>query len=220
MMNAPRMNKTRRLRARRRNSVLAFSSLVGLVGLAALVPVSGLLHRWGVASAYTALAFLAATLLVGPWNVLTGRRNPVSSDLRRDLGLWSAWHALVHTSFGLYLHGAPLTNFVRMFGTPPRLDLRMDAVGLANHAGLVALGLLALLSFVSNDRALTRLKARGWKRLQRWVYLVFALTLAHGLVYLLVQGSAPGLLPAFVLLSGSVALLQGLGVWRRTRGRS
>ena len=214
------MSRNRLQRTYRRHSVLAGVSAVGLVGLAALLPLGSVFHRWGVASAYTALAFLAATLLVGPLNVWLDRRNPVSNDVRRDLGLWSGLHALIHTGVGLYLHGVPLSNFVKAVGGPFRLGLRLDPIGLANGAGLVALGLLAFLSYLSNDRALTRLKARLWKRSQRWAYLAFALTLAHGLTYLLVQGAAPGLLPSFAVLGGAVVLAQGLGVWRRIRGKS
>jgi sulfoxide reductase heme-binding subunit YedZ len=43
----------------------------------------------------TASLFLtAAALSIGPWNVLRGRTNPVSFDLRRDLGIWAGIMAL------------------------------------------------------------------------------------------------------------------------------
>ena len=39
-----------------------------------------------VASGYVALGLLGLTLLIGPANLLLGKRNPVSSYLRRDVG--------------------------------------------------------------------------------------------------------------------------------------
>src|SRR3954467_12272387 len=61
-------------------------------------------HRLSMATAYAALAFLAASLALGTWNVLTRRPNPVSFDLRRDIGIWAGVLALLHTVIGLTVH--------------------------------------------------------------------------------------------------------------------
>ena len=50
-----------------------------------------------MATAYAGLAFLAISLWLGPWNVLRRRPNPVSFDLRRDVGIWAVVLAIVHT---------------------------------------------------------------------------------------------------------------------------
>ena len=42
--------------------------------------------------------------MLGPLNVIRGRRNPVSFDLRRDLGIWSGVMALLHAAVGLNVH--------------------------------------------------------------------------------------------------------------------
>src|SRR6185437_13788538 len=39
-------------------------------------------------TAYPALLLLFLTLIIGPLNILTRKRNPISSDLRRDVGIW------------------------------------------------------------------------------------------------------------------------------------
>src|SRR5262245_40844369 len=60
--------------------------------------------KLSMASAYTALVLLGATLATGPWNVLRGRPNPVSTDLRRDIGIWAGIVGLVHVAVGLQVH--------------------------------------------------------------------------------------------------------------------
>jgi sulfoxide reductase heme-binding subunit YedZ len=47
---------------------------------------------------------------------------------------------------------------------------------------LSALLVIALLA-TSNDYSLRKLRTRGWKKLQRWNYAVFALAGAHALLY-------------------------------------
>ena len=46
------------------------------------------------ATAYPALILLLITLAIGPLHVLWRRRNPISMDLRRDVGIWAgSWAA-------------------------------------------------------------------------------------------------------------------------------
>lgn len=44
--------------------------------------------RFTTATGYVALGLLALTLLIGPANLMLSRRNPVSSYLTRDVGMW------------------------------------------------------------------------------------------------------------------------------------
>src|SRR5437868_3026932 len=62
------------------------------------------ISRLSIATAYPALFLMAVAILLGPWNVLRGRSNPVSFDLRRDLGIWAGITALLHTLVGLGVH--------------------------------------------------------------------------------------------------------------------
>src|SRR5579863_618776 len=73
--------------------VLSFASVVALYSTR---PYPDVISRASFATAYPALALLAATLLVGPWNVLRRKANPVSSDLRRDLGICAGILGILH----------------------------------------------------------------------------------------------------------------------------
>ncbi len=139
-----------------------------------------LVSRLSIASAYSALLVTLAALSVGPWNVLRRRTNPVSFDLRRDLGIWAGSIALIHTAIGLnaHLRGRPWLYFVDQHH-----KLRSDLFGFSNYTGLVAALLFLLLLAISNDLSLRRLGTQKWKSLQRWTYAAVALTFIHGISY-------------------------------------
>lgn len=147
-------------------------------------PYKDVLTRASFATAYPALVLLAATLLIGPWNWLRDRPNPVSSDLRRDIGIWAGLLAILHSAVGqcVHLRGRPWLYYI--YGPTERHHgLRHDAFGIANHTGaLSALVVIALLA-TSNDYSLRKLRTPGWKKLQRWNYAVFALAGIHALLY-------------------------------------
>ncbi|HEY6376696.1 MAG TPA: hypothetical protein VIX90_14335, partial [Edaphobacter sp.] len=87
-----------------RHLVLAFLAVIftALFYLATAPP--DVRHRASMATAYSSLVFLVATLALGPWNIIRHRSNPVSFDLRRDLGIWAGLLALLHTVVGLTVH--------------------------------------------------------------------------------------------------------------------
>lgn len=174
------------------------------------------------ATAYPALALLAATLLVGPWNVLRRRQNPVSSDLRRDVGIWAGMVGVLHSAIGqcVHLRGRPWLYYV--YGPwehRHRFPLRHDLFGLANYTGAAAvLALIALLA-TSNDYALRALGTPRWKQLQRWNYAVFALTAVHAFSY---QGIEKQRLPFVATVAVCVAMaaaMQTAGWISRRRSR-
>ena len=61
-------------------------------------------QQFTVATGYLGVVFLALTLLLGPANLLLRRRNPVSSYLRRDVGIWTAIFSLVHVVGAVLMH--------------------------------------------------------------------------------------------------------------------
>src|SRR5690242_4546338 len=65
-------------------------------------------------TAYPALFLLLLTLAIGPFNILTRRRNPVSSDLRRDIGIWAGILSLFHSVVGqnVHLRGRPWAYYI------------------------------------------------------------------------------------------------------------
>ena len=138
-------------------------------------------------TAYPALFLLLATLVIGPLNVLTRRRNPVSSDLRRDIGIWAGILAIAHTIVGqnVHLRGRPWLYY--LYDHPERhlLKLRHDVFGVSNYTGALCTLLLLVLLATSNDLSLRKLGTRTWKSLQRWNYAAYALLAIHALGYLL-----------------------------------
>jgi sulfoxide reductase heme-binding subunit YedZ len=136
------------------------------------------------------LVLLVVTLLVGPWNLLRRRPNPVSSDLRRDIGIWAGILGVVHAVVGqcVHLRGRPWLYYV--YGPAERhrgIALRHDLFGFANSTGAVGVLLLVMLLATSSDYCLRALGTTRWKQLQRWNYAVFALSGMHAVGYLLIE---------------------------------
>ncbi len=164
------------------------AALVALVYVAARSddPVFSL----SLATGHTALFLVVGTLLVGPLNVLRQRPNPVSTDMRRDIGIWAGMLALVHVVFGLQVHLGGVIWKYFLFELPgPRslFPFRRDLFGFANYTGLAATLVLSMLLALSNDLSLRKLGTRRWKSLQRWNYLGFGCTVLHGIAYQLLE---------------------------------
>ena len=168
-----------------------------------------------IATAYPALLFTAGAVLLGPCNVLRGRPNPVSSDLRRDVGIWAGIMALLHTAIGLDVHlrGRPWLYFVDQHG-----HLRHDLFGFGNYTGVIAALLFLLLLAISNDLSLRRFGPRKWKSLQRWTYGAVTLTVLHGIAYQHIEKRQTAYEATLWGVTAIVAIFQVAG-WRRIRLR-
>ena len=151
----------------------------------ALKPIRDVITRLSFATAYPALIFVAATLLIGPWNLLRRKRTPVSSDFRRDVGIWAGILSLVHTVIGqdVHLRGRPWLYYVYGPREAHNFPLRHDLFGFSNYTGLFSALVVLLLLGTSNDYAMRALGTPRWKQLQRWNYFAFALAGAHALGY-------------------------------------
>lgn len=206
-----------RLRARR-HALLAVGAVGTTVLLVPALP-GDLRARISTASAYVALMLLAATLSLGPLNVLRGRPNPVSFNLRRDFGIWSAIVGVSHTAIGLTVHfrGRMHLYFFPEPGHPGFAGLRADMFGAANDTGLVAAAVLLVLALISNDIALRRLGTAPWRTIQRGAYIVLGLAIVHAGLYQLIE--KPRWWRVLILLASSAVVLtfQGLGVQRHRR---
>jgi DMSO/TMAO reductase YedYZ heme-binding membrane subunit len=171
---------------------------------------SGFTRQFTVATGYVATGLLALTLLVGPGYLLLRRRNPISTYLARDAGMWAAVASFVHVIYGLEAHASvtdPLPMFVQD-GSP-----LTTSFGLGNWTGLAATLIVVALLATSSDFALRKLKARRWKRIQRLNYTVFALVIAHAFFYgAVLRTDSPYTL---LLLLSVIAVLvgQAVGVW-------
>jgi sulfoxide reductase heme-binding subunit YedZ len=170
-------------------------------------------QRVTVATGYVATVLLAITLLVGPANLVLRRRNPVSSYLRRDTGMWTAGFSVVHVFVGLQVHsGGVIAGYLGYFFQRDGAAL-LNSFGLANWIGLFATVIVVGLLTISSDLALRTLKAPRWKWLQRLNYVLFALVVAHAFFYgAFLRVSSPFTL---LLILGVAAVLAGqvIGIW-------
>ena len=158
---------------------------------------------------------MVAALILGPWNVLRGRANPVSFDLRRDLGIWAGIVALIHTVVGLNVH---LRGRMWLYFVNEHHHVRHDLFGFGNDTGLLAALLFLLLLAISNDFSLRRLGARTWKSLQRWTYAAVALTAAYAVAYQQVEERRI----SYEVLLGAVLVATvsfQIAGWNRTKAR-
>jgi methionine sulfoxide reductase heme-binding subunit len=211
---AQRMSPPYWIRRIRRHLWLAALSGIMLALFWVLLPYPGAIARLSFGSAYAGLALLAASLILGPINVLRKRPNPVSFDLRRDVGIWAGSVGLFHVVVGLQAHlgGEFWRYFLYRVPTPADpLPIRFDLFGLANHTGLAATLVLVLLLALSNDLALRWLRSRRWKSLQRWNYAAFGLVALHGAGYQVNSGRPPALVALFLGMIAAVVIIQVAG---------
>ncbi len=77
------------VRIRQHLAIVAF--IIGSLSLVyVIVPGNDARYLWSMSTAYTSLLLFGITLLIGPLNILLRKHNPVSSDIRRDFGIWCA----------------------------------------------------------------------------------------------------------------------------------
>lgn len=208
-----------RRRYLRHHLVIAVVTCVALLAGYALTTSKNPVFRWSMATGYVGLALLVATLVTGPLEVVRRRPNPISTDLRRDLGIWAGLLAIAHFLVGWQVHMKHrylywLREVQETGGLTPRTDL----FGFANYTGLLAVLIALLLLALSNDYFLRTLGARRWKALQRWNYGLFALVAAHGVAYQVIEKRIAPFVVAFAALS-LVAIVAQLIGFRRQRAR-
>lgn len=167
-------------------------------------------------TAYAALCFLAASLLLGPWNVLRRQPTPVSYDVRRDVGIIGGTLALVHTGVGLTVHLRG-RMWMYFFSKLHPVRAQASAFGAANYTGLIAAALFAILLAISNDWSLRALGTARWKSIQRWSYAAFVLTLAHGILFQYVEKRHLPWVAFFAAAAMATIVVQCVGYLRRRR---
>jgi len=170
-----------------------------------LFPKRDFISQASIWTAYAALFLVAVALLLGPCNVLLRRPNPVSFDLRRDVGIWAGVSALLHTAAGLNVH---LRGKMWLYFVDTHNHLRGDAFGFGNYTGLVAALVFVLLLALSNDYSLRKLGISRWKSLQQWTYWAVALTVAHAILYQHIEKRTPPLQALLYIVCGIVLVFQ------------
>ncbi len=180
-------------------------------------PYRDVITRLSFSTAYPALVLLVITLWIGPWNLLRVQRTPVSSDLRRDVGIWAGIFGILHTAIGFCVHlrGRPWLYFVYQRSEGHSFPLRHDIFGFANYTGLIATIILLLLFVTSNDYSLRRLGTPKWKQLQRWNYVLFLFAFLHTIAYQTMEKQHVPFVATIALCGVITVLLQSLGFQRR-----
>src|SRR5262245_56339016 len=131
---------------------LAVASGAYFLVVLALIKTKYLPFRLSMSTAYTSLLLLGVTLVLGVLKVLRGETSPISTDWRRDVGIWAALFGLAHVVIGLQVHapGRMWTYFVYPAEQGRSFPLRLDTIGWAHHLGLLPGLLLWLLLMVSH----------------------------------------------------------------------
>ena len=208
------MPSATRLRRRlvRHHVPLGLASAAAVCLFYAMVDSKGTMFRWSMATAYVGFALLGASLALGPLNILRHRPNPVSTDLRRDVGIWGGILSVVHFLVGWQVHMKHrYLYWLREIDGTERLTVRLDAFGFANYTGLAAVVAVVLLLALSNDFALRRLGTARWKTLQRWNYPLFALVLVHAAAYQVIENRHVPYVLLFAAMLLPILLLQAAG---------
>jgi len=207
----------RRTRRVRNHVALGVVSLGATWAVFAGVDSDDPVFRASLATAYVALGLLIVTLGFGPYATLKGRRYPVSTDIRRDFGIWSALIAIAHVVVGLQVHlrGKMWEYFVHPVkgGLLPRID----PFGAANYTGLAAALIFAALLATSNDASLRRLGTARWRSLHALVTWCLVFTLLHAVTYQFVEKRTWATVAMLMAVSVAVTWLR---IARTTRPRA
>lgn len=171
--------------------------------------------RVSLVTAWLCFALLAAALCLGPWQALRTGQPVLNNLLRRDLGIWAALTGLAHLVVATTVVMQP--NYFRAYITGPPENPLPGWAGWIGTASILAgylVGLIFLLLLaLSNNRSLRRLGAPRWKRLQRAAAVAFFLTVAHGVIFQVIEGRTRGWLAGLVVVSAAVLVLR----WRARR---
>jgi len=202
----------------RQQLVLAMIAAVITLAFFLLLPDPDIVWRLSMGTAYAGLLFLAAALIIGPLNVLRTVPNPLSTYLRRDIGIVAGVLALAHTIIGLFVHlrGDPIQYF--FYRTPAGIGgLRFDLFGAANYVGLAATLVILVLLAISNTLSIRALGGARWKGIQRWNYVGAILVIAHGLLYQAVEKRIPAFVASLLMVLAAATIVQLLGFRRRRK---
>ena len=164
-------------------------------------PIAGALNQLGL----VALAFLIASLACTPLKTILGWTWPIR--IRRELGLFSFFYALLHVS--VYA------------GLDQALDPRAIFTDVTKRKfiffGFAAFILLIPLAATSTHGAVRRLGFVIWKRIHRLAYLAACLGTVH-FIWRVKKDLREPLIYAAVL--GSLFLVRGVAFTRSRLGRS
>ena len=169
------------------------------------------------ASGYISIILITFSLLIGPFNLLFKRINPVSTYFRRDIGITGGVLAVIHSVAGLFVHlrGSNWKYFLNE--TELGFSVRLDDFGLANYTGLISALIIIVLLITSNDFSFRKLNPFVWKNIQRIAYLAFLFAIIHSVYYKIVQTNLDLIWYLYLPLILVVFIFQMVGIMLKTR---
>ncbi len=181
-MNSPIVSSNRRIVRRTEHlGVVTLGAIaIGALVLATFAASGPGTQRASLATAYVSLVAILVTLVLGPIRLLRRRPNPVTTDLRRDVGIVAVVTGIAHVVLSIQHHfgGSIRLYFFVDRGFGPG-SARTDSFGLGVWGGVVATLLLVGLGALSNDLSVRRMGRTRWKRLQRLNYLLIVIVVVH-----------------------------------------
>jgi sulfoxide reductase heme-binding subunit YedZ len=165
---------------------------------------------------YISLVILTISLIIGPLNLLLNNKNPISTYLRRDIGILGGTLAVMHSITGLFVH---LRGKMWLYFLNDAKHIRLDKFGLANYTGLISALIIILLLVTSNDFYLKKLNPERWKNVQRLSYLMFILVALHCYFYRIGKDSHSIFFWLYIPLFTIVLILQIIGVYLNLSSR-
>jgi len=169
----------------RHHCVLAAASFL-MIGFVALTG-SGdtLLDDISLATAYICLLLMAVALCLGPLRVLRSAPLHLNIYLRRDIGIWSGLAGLVHlfVATELSMNQSYMELYVNLSTSGLSDSMRASLFSWGSIVGFLVGIFVLLLLVLSNDKIMRFVGSMWWKRLQRFAYLAFVLTVLHGFAF-------------------------------------
>lgn len=195
--------------------ILALGMILTAVVLASFGGSGPDTQRASLVTGYASLVALLVTVVLGPLRIVRAQPNPVSSDLRRDIGIAAALTGLAHVVLATRHHfGGSLRLYFFVDGRLRVESVRTDAFGWGVWIGAAATVVLGVLGALSNDASLRTLGRRRWKAIQRGNYALVPLAVAHTALFWYALGR-DGLTETLLVLAIFCALaLQCAGVVR------
>jgi len=166
---------------------------------------------------YISLVILSISFVIGPINLISKNKNPVSNYFRRDIGITGGILALIHSITGLFVH---LRGKMWLYFLNESYHIRLDNFGLANYTGVISALIIILLIVTSNDYSLKKLNSQKWKNIQRFSYFMIILVAVHCYFYTIGRDNLSIFFWFYIPLFMIVVISQFIGVYLVVSSRS
>jgi len=169
----------------RTHGILVVVTVIGCYLAHLYAPYADLLYDLTYGCGYVAVILIAYSLVIGPYKLLSQKKNPVNMNLRRDVGIWAGITGCIHViaAIAMTTRGNIIYLFLRPKPEGIGYNLLLSPSGVSNNIGLVATIILVFLLVLSNDYFLIKLKGKRWKFLQRFNYGLAIFAFIHTVLY-------------------------------------